>query len=158
MLVGGRSNSYGESTTSTVVGVDPAAVRESRGGDCESDAVGAVFSRKSWETSKDAASEPREHARTGVAPSAASNLTPIVGHTRDSYGAIGGGLETEGAVPSGARDQIEGPGLQRVRDFILKIKPKEAQVTSGPSWQQLQLEPTPTLLPDLRCAQMKFWQ
>lgn len=45
---------------------------------------------------------------------------------------------------------IEGPGLRRVHQFMLKIKPKDADGPSGPSWQELQLEPTPTLLPDLR--------
>lgn len=44
----------------------------------------------------------------------------------------------------------EGPGLRKVREFILKIRPKEADESSGPSWQELQLQPTPTLLPDLR--------
>lgn len=44
----------------------------------------------------------------------------------------------------------EGPGLRKVREFILKIRPNEADESSGPSWQELQLQPTPTLLPDLR--------
>lgn len=44
----------------------------------------------------------------------------------------------------------EGPGLRRVREFIRKISPIETEENSGPSWQELQLEPTPTLLPELR--------
>lgn len=44
----------------------------------------------------------------------------------------------------------EGAGLRKVREFILNIRPNEAEECSGPSWQELQLEPTPTLLPDLR--------
>lgn len=44
----------------------------------------------------------------------------------------------------------EGAGLRKVRDFILSIRPNEAEESSGPSWQEIQLEPTPTLLPDLR--------
>lgn len=47
-------------------------------------------------------------------------------------------------------DRQEGPGLRKVREFILKLKPKDPEGPSGPSWQDLQLEPTPTLLPDLR--------
>lgn len=47
-------------------------------------------------------------------------------------------------------DGREGPGLRKVREFILKIRPNEADESSGPSWQELQLQPTPTLLPDLR--------
>lgn len=43
----------------------------------------------------------------------------------------------------------EGPGLRKVREFILKIRPNEVE-ESGPSWQELQLQPTPTLLPNLR--------
>lgn len=44
----------------------------------------------------------------------------------------------------------EGPGLRKVRGFIQKIRPNETEESSGPSWQELQLEPTPTLLPELR--------
>lgn len=49
-----------------------------------------------------------------------------------------------------AVDGQEGPGLRKVREFILKIRPSEADESSGPSWQELQLQPTPTLLPELR--------
>lgn len=44
-----------------------------------------------------------------------------------------------------------GPGLRKVREYIAKTKPK-GDGPSGPSWQEVQLEPTPTLLPELRYA------
>lgn len=70
--------------------------------------------------------------------------------------ATGGGDSVDGhaASPGDADDGEEGPGLRQVREFILKIKPKEPDEPPGLSWQELQLEPTPTLLPDLRCAQL----
>ncbi|CAM9591525.1 unnamed protein product [Scytosiphon promiscuus] len=50
----------------------------------------------------------------------------------------------------------EGPGYRKVREFIRRIKPNETEETSGPSWQELQLEPTPTLLPELRFHDLVF--
>ncbi|CAM9298383.1 unnamed protein product, partial [Hapterophycus canaliculatus] len=52
--------------------------------------------------------------------------------------------------------RLEGPGLRKVREFIQKIRPNETEETSGPSWQKLQLEPTPTLLPELRFHDLVF--
>lgn len=43
----------------------------------------------------------------------------------------------------------DGVGLRKAREFMAKIRPKE-EGSSGPSWQDLQLEPTPTLLPNMR--------
>lgn len=51
-----------------------------------------------------------------------------------------------------AAERPEGPGLRKVRAFIQKIKPKETEGQPGLSWQEVQLEPTPTLLPELRCV------
>lgn len=65
--------------------------------------------------------------------------------SRQTFEYRGGGGSADVAVV-----QQEGPGLRRVREFILKIKPNEADEPSSPSWQELQLQPTPTLLPDLR--------
>lgn len=65
----------------------------------------------------------------------------------------GDSLDRHAASP-GDVDRGEGPGLRQVREFILKIKPKEPDGPPGLSWQELQLEPTPTLLPDLRYAQL----
>lgn len=57
----------------------------------------------------------------------------------------------EASSSRSTNDAGEGPGLRRVREFISKISPKEVdELSSGPSWQELQLEPTPTLLPNLR--------
>lgn len=46
-------------------------------------------------------------------------------------------------------ENVPGPGLRKVHQFIRKMKPKK-DGPSSPTWQQLQLEETPTLLPDLR--------
>lgn len=46
----------------------------------------------------------------------------------------------------------QGSGLRRAREFMAKIRPKEDDGSSGPSWQELQMEPTPTLLPEMRYA------
>lgn len=66
----------------------------------------------------------------------------------------GGSVDRHAASPRDV-DGEEGPGLRQVREFILKIKPKEPDGPPGLSWQELQLEPTPTLLPDLRCAHLE---
>lgn len=57
---------------------------------------------------------------------------------------------TAHAGKDGSSDKVESLGLRRVREFIVKIKPKKTEGKSHPSWQEQQLEPTPTLLPDLR--------
>lgn len=58
---------------------------------------------------------------------------------------------SEASSSRSTEDAGEGLGLRRVREFIRKISPMEAdEPSSGPSWQELQLEPTPTLLPNLR--------
>lgn len=54
------------------------------------------------------------------------------------------------AGEGGVSEKVEGLGLRRVREFIIKMKPKTDEGKSHPSWQEQQLEPTPTLLPDLR--------
>lgn len=51
-----------------------------------------------------------------------------------------------------AVDEEQGEGLRKVREFIAKLKPKEDDEPPGPLWHEIQLEPTPTLLPDLRRA------
>lgn len=72
------------------------------------------------------------------------------GISRDEKSKVGENL------PPLCEGKPDGRGLQKVRDFILKIKPTEKDETFGLSWQELQLEPTPTLLPDLRYAVLSF--
>ncbi|CAM9303063.1 unnamed protein product [Choristocarpus tenellus] len=58
---------------------------------------------------------------------------------------------------TGGCGRTAGTGLQQVRAFIEKLKPQKRHRT-GPSWQELQMEPTPTLLPNLRFHDLVFGQ
>ncbi|CAM9294617.1 unnamed protein product, partial [Sphacelaria rigidula] len=63
-----------------------------------------------------------------------------------------GGTHTVNDTSSGKRT---GAGLRRVREFIQELKPKHVEGQAG-SWREQQLEPTPTLLPDLRFHDLVF--
>ena len=60
--------------------------------------------------------------------------------------------ESDSSSRGGGGGGGQGTGLQKVREFMAKIKPADVDRSSGPSWQELQLEPTPTLLPKMRYA------
>ncbi|CAM9104545.1 unnamed protein product [Discosporangium mesarthrocarpum] len=57
----------------------------------------------------------------------------------------------------GGTHQGGGVGLRKVQAFIEQLKPQKRHRT-GPSWQELQMEPTPTLLPNLRFHDLVFGQ
>lgn len=59
---------------------------------------------------------------------------------------------TAHAAEDGRSEKVTGAGLRRVREFVKKIKPQQVEGQSSPSWRGQQLEPTPTLLPNLRYA------
>ncbi|CAB1107395.1 unnamed protein product [Ectocarpus sp. CCAP 1310/34] len=116
-------------------------------------------------------------SRVGAPQSAKASAYPSLASQRStgSSSATSASLECQGGTKpqiksdppvakSGGEDPIDaaaavkqqGPGLRRVREFILKIIPNTTEELSGPSWQELQLEPTPTLLPELRFHDLVF--
>ncbi|CAM9107864.1 unnamed protein product [Ectocarpus fasciculatus] len=110
-----------------------------------------------------------QSAQASPDPSLASQRTTgSSSATSASSGCQGGAKSQIKSVPpvakSGVEDPVDaaaamkqqGPGLRRVREFILKIAPNTTEESLGPSWQELQLEPTPTLLPELRFHDLVF--